>query len=130
MSSSAVLAAQAYSSPRDAALTPRQAEYRVFARVTHRLADARAARERGDPGAYPRLLEALEDNRRLWAVLAADLASDGNGLPERLRADLISLAAFAQAETARVRAGETDARALVEINETIMKGLRARPEAA
>ena len=125
--SAAALAAKAYSSPRDAVLTPRQAEYRVFARVTHRLAAALAARDRDEPGAFAELLAALEDNRRLWGVLAADLASDGNGLPDALRAGLISLAAFARSETARVRAGEADGAALVEINETVMKGLRARP---
>lgn len=126
----AALALAAYADPRAAALTPRQAEYRVFARVTHRLAEAEAARAADAPDGFARLLAALEDNRRLWAALAVDLAGPGNRLPEALRAGLLSLALFAERETRRVRARETGAAALIAMNETVMKGLRARAEAA
>ncbi len=126
--SAAAFAAAAYASPRDAALTPRQAEYRLFARVNHRISAALAAHDAGEADGFVRLLQALEDNRRLWTALAVDLASDGNRLPETLRAGLLSLAGFAEREIGRVRAGDADGRALVEINESVMKGLRARPE--
>lgn len=126
----AAFAAAAYASPRDAALTPRQAEYRLFARVNHRIHAALAAREGGAGDAFPALLAALEDNRRLWVALAVDLASDGNGLPDTLRAGLLSLARFVEVEMNRVRSGEADGRVLLDINESVMKGLRGRSEAA
>jgi flagellar protein FlaF len=122
----------AYAGMRDATVTPRQAEYRIFARITHRLSEAAAAREAGDGLAHPRLLEALHDNLRLWLSLAADLAGDGNRLPQELRAGLLSLAAYVERRTAEGRGPQGDpasaAREFVDINTAVMKGLRSQSE--
>ena len=124
--------AAAYAGMRDATLTPRQAEYRVFARVTHRLAEAAAESEAGVPLAHPPLIEALHDNWRLWLSLAADLSGEANGLPEDLRARLLSLAAYVERRTGEARAPQGQAVAaaneLVELNTAIMKGLRSQAE--
>lgn len=118
----------AYSDARDAVLTPRQAEYRVFARATHRLSDTSARFAAGDTIAYFRLAEAVHDNLRLWLTLATDLATDGNGLPDPLRASLISLAGFVEKHSHKVLNKQADASALIEINAAVMKGLRGGTE--
>ncbi|MDF2235597.1 flagellar biosynthesis regulator FlaF [Albimonas sp. CAU 1670] len=119
----------AYGDAAHAALTPRQAEYRIFARVTHRLSEAQAALEAGEIGAYSRLASAAHDNLRLWLTLAADLMIEENGLPETLRAGLLSLAAYVERETPRLVKREISAAPLVEINASVMKGLRGQVEA-
>lgn len=124
-----------YADAGDAVITPRQAEYRVFARVTHRLAAALAAAAPAGAApaartaAFARMAEAVNDNRRLWAALAADLAAPRNGLPDSLRAQLISLAAFTLAQSDRVLNGAGTADPLVEINRSVMRGLRGDAEA-
>jgi flagellar protein FlaF len=122
----------AYRRAGDATLTPRQAEYRVVARATHRLSDAAQAYADRATGAHARLLEALHDNLRLWLAFAADLADERNGLPDDLRAQLLSLAVFVERETARVVREDGGlaeaAAAFVDINTAVMKGLRGQTE--
>ena len=103
--------------------TARDAEYAVFASVTHAL---RAA----DGADYPALARAVTDNQRLWGALADDLMSDGNALPAALRASLISLAEFVRKHTMAVLGGRAGVEALVDINTMIMRGLRGDVEAA
>lgn len=118
----------AYGDARHAALTPRQAEYRVFARVTHQLSEAQAAVDAGETDAYARLATAANDNLRLWLTLAADAAGAGNGLPDALRAGLISLAGWVERETPRLLRREIRVEAMVDVNATVMKGLRGQVE--
>jgi flagellar protein FlaF len=102
--------------------TGRAIEYDVFARTTHRLKAAAAA----GPARFPELAAALHDNRRLWTVLAGDVADADNDLPRDLRARIFYLAEFTVAHSRKVLDGEATADALVEINTAIMRGLRAQ----
>lgn len=114
-------ARRAYGGPASPVRTPRQAEHQVLSAVTARLAAAVAA------GLLPTLAAALHDNRRLWTRLAADVADDGNGLPEELRARIFWLAEFTHAHTGRVLSGQAGAEVLVEINAAVLRGLGAMP---
>ena len=112
----------AYADPTDASRTPRDVEYRAFARATRALtetADAKGAN-------YARLADALTMNRRLWATLARDLADDGNGLPQALRAALLSLAQFVMTHTEQVLNGAETVQPLIDVNTAIMRGLRGQ----
>ncbi len=106
--------------------TGRASEYAVFARVTHRL----SALDETDKTAYPALAAAVSDNQRLWGALAEDLLSEGNALPVPLRAQLVGLAEFVRKHTLRVLAGKASIVPLVDINTSIMRGLRGESEAA
>lgn len=117
------LARAAYGRPEAAIRTPRAIEYDLFARVTHQL---RAAATPGTP--FATLARALHDNRILWSTLAADVASDGNGLPADMRARLYYLAEFTEAQSRKLLAGRGDASVLIEVNTAVMRGLR--PEEA
>jgi flagellar protein FlaF len=121
-----MMARSAYAASANPARTPRGTEYEAFARITARL---RAASLAGTPG-IPALADALHENRRLWTILASDVAESGNGLSPDLRARIFYLAEFTLQHTSRVLAGDGDAAILVDINTAIMGGLRNERSAA
>lgn len=104
--------------------TPRAAEYDAIARVTARLRAAAA----GGPAGFGELSAALHENRRLWSILAGDVADKDNGLPSNLRARLFYLAEFTELHSKRILAGEAVVAPLIEVNMAIMRGLRGTPE--
>ncbi|MDD8022005.1 MAG: flagellar biosynthesis regulator FlaF [Paracoccaceae bacterium] len=114
------MAKTAYANPSQPIRTLRGTEYELFARITHRLKQASA----GGKGDFTTLARALYENRRLWTTLAADVASSDNGLPAQLRARLFYLNEFTQMHSRKVLSGEASAAILVDINTSIMRGLR------
>jgi len=111
----------AYQAATRAMGTPRDIEYGVFRRVTGDISHAmREERPFSD------LAAALHENMRLWTAITADLAGEGNALPQRLRAQLIGLAQFTRTHTNAVLRREADAAVLVEINTAVMRGLRGQ----
>ena len=100
--------------------TPRAAEYEVIARITRRLSAATARRKEN----YPDFIAALAENERLWSTLAIDVADDGNGLPQALRARLFYLYRFTAEHSRKVRLGAASPDVLVEINTAVLRGLR------
>ena len=115
------LALQGYANKAAPTRTPRGIEYEVFARVTHRM---NTAARKGDAG-YPELVSALHDNRQLWTLLAAEVATDDNQLPQDLRARIFYLAEFTQAQSRKVLNKTASPAALIEVNAAIMRGLRS-----
>jgi flagellar protein FlaF len=98
---------------------PRDIEYRVFEQVTAALQAASAA-----DAPFTARISAVHRNRELWQTLACDLAGDDNLLPEQLRAKLISLAIWVTRETEQVMHHGAPLDDLIEINRSIMQGLR------
>lgn len=113
-------AKMAYTSPDAPTRTLRGTEYDAFARITHRLKAAEMQAKRD----FALLVRALQDNRSLWAVMAADVADGSNGLPLTLRQQIYALANFTNRHTSRVLAGAASPEALIDINTAIMRGLR------
>ena len=71
------------------------------------------------------LVEALLYVRRLWAIFIEDLSHPENGLPEQLRADIISIGLWVIKEADRLREQRSnDVIQLVEINRVIRDALR------
>lgn len=120
------MAKTAYSAQTTPVRTPRGVEYEAFARITHRLNTAAAKGRAG----FGLLAQAVHDNRKLWTLLAADVASDDNALPQELRARIFYLAEFTNQHSSQVLNGKTGPEILVEINTAIMRGLRNRASAA
>ncbi len=117
----AILKAQnAYRSENQAVRTERGTEYNVLAQITHRM---KSASERGSDG-FKDLVGALHDNRRLWTILATDVADSKNTLPKSLRARIVYLAEFTRIHTGKVLSRSTNVDALIEINTAVMRGLR------
>lgn len=116
------LAQRAYAKP-SATRTPQNIEYQAFARVTQRI---RAAVEKGS--SFAELAAALSENRKLWTLLAMDVADPKNALPSDLRAGIFYLAEFTEAETRKVLRKKADVSAIIEVNAAIMRGLRTQVE--
>ena len=117
--------ARAYGNPA-ATRTPRDTEYSALARVTCRLREAHEAGR----GNFPALCQAVLDNSKLWEMLENDLIDDRNQLPPALRAQLVSLAEFVRRHGMAVIGRRANAEALIDINTSIMKGLRGDADIA
>ncbi len=115
-----LFARTAYGRPETPIRSPRQIEYDLFARITQKLAHANQQRDAD----YPAFTKALHDNVHLWRVIASDVASSGNGLPEQLRARLFYLYQFTDQHSRKVMKHEAAAEVLIDINKAIMRGLR------
>ena len=112
---------KAYQKAQSTTETPRDTEHRIFARVTGMLMSARDSEARG-----LQLIEAIDKNRRLWSMLAADCASDANVLPEQTRAQIISLNIWVSKYSGLVTREKQSLDPLIDINKTIMEGLALR----
>ncbi|KIC20655.1 flagellar biosynthesis regulator FlaF [Leisingera sp. ANG-Vp] len=113
-------AKSAYSAAKAPTRTAKNFEYEVMARVTRRMV---AAAQKGQSN-FPEFVQALNDNRKLWSIFTADLATPGNPLPAELKGSLFELAIFTRQHTSKVLQRKADIRPLVEINTAIMRGLR------
>ena len=118
----ATLQAQtAYGHQARAIKTPRDTEYDAIAHITRRLKAAD-----GQTGRFAELAAAVHANRRLWTILASDVAHPDNPLPQDLKARLFYLAEFTDAHSSRVLSQSATAAPLIEINTAVMRGLRER----
>lgn len=98
----------------------RRNERAAFDEAVHRL---QAARMRGPDSREA--IEALYYLDRFWKVLLEDLANPSNGLPDELKASLISIGIWVLKETEALRNGRAHSfDGLIEINEIIRDGLR------
>ncbi len=119
------LAQTAYANSAAPTRTRQSTEYDAFARITRRMKDAAA---KGRPG-FNALAAALHENRRLWTLLAGDVADSANSLPQTLRAQIFYLAEFTLQHSSKVLDGSADSDVLIEINTAIMRGLRQQEAA-
>lgn len=115
----------AYRNARSRVETPRATEHRLMSEITGEMMDARAA---GLTGAA--LIQPLHRNREMWSAFADDCGPVGNGLPDTLRAGIVSLALWVNRFTSDVVTGREKIDALIDVNRTIMEGLRGERLAA
>jgi len=112
---------QAYQKAQQSSETPSQVEYRLFVQVTNAML---AAKEKGLRDVS--LVSVLDWNRRMWSTLSSDCGTEGNALPDNLRAGIISLSIFVSKHSSAVVRGEESIDDLININRTIMEGLAAQ----
>jgi flagellar biosynthesis activator protein FlaF len=97
----------------------RQDEQRAFRHAIVLMEKARTA-----PPNSREAVEALFFLNRLWGVLLEDLAHEENELPADIRARLISIGIWILKYAEKIRLGKTtDFRPLIEVSESISKGL-------
>jgi flagellar protein FlaF len=75
-------------------------------------------------------IDALDWNRRVWSVMGTACADPDNGLPEPVRASIISLSIWVGKHTSQVIRRKEDIEPLIEINRMIMQGLTGPGAAA
>ncbi|MDV6329568.1 flagellar biosynthesis regulator FlaF [Asticcacaulis sp. 201] len=110
---------KAYQTTAQRAENPRQTEYRLFGQVTRALMEA----EKLDRSQIRERMDALDWNRRLWSMLGADCALSTNGLPEQIRANIISLSIWVSKHTSLVMRNQEEIGPLIDVNRIIMQGL-------
>lgn len=113
------MSVQAYQRAASRAEPPRQTEYRLLGQVTRALMSAAEL----DRSNITERMDALDWNRRVWSTFANDCAGDDNGLPDGLRANIISLAIFVSKHTSAVMRQGADIQPLIDINRSVMAGL-------
>jgi len=110
---------KAYQATAARAEDPRQTEYRLFGQVTRALMEA----EQLDKSFIRERMDALDWNRRMWSLLGADCSLATNGLPEQLRANIVSLSIWVNKHTSLVMRNKEDFAPLIDVNRIIMQGL-------
>lgn len=103
---------------------PRDLEYRLLGQVTASLIDAQKKENEGSTTNAAAKAKAILWNRDIWSTLKIDLMDSNNALPKDLRGNLISLAIFIEKETFAILDGTSDIEILIELNQTIMEGLK------
>ncbi|WP_114943989.1 flagellar biosynthesis regulator FlaF [Microvirga calopogonii] len=104
----------------DAPRECRQREYEIFGQAIGFLKAAD-----GLPSNSPEMNHAVEFLQRLWTVFVKDLAHPDNELPDKLKAQLISIGFWVMRETGRIACGEhNNLTALIDINSMIQEGLK------
>ena len=111
---------KAYQTARERTESPRETEYRLFGEVTRSLMDAADA----SVDDLQTRMTALDWNRRLWTTLAGDCARTENALPVGVRAQIISLSLWVNRHTSAVMRQEETFQPLIDVNRSIMEGLR------
>ncbi len=109
--------------------SPRQIERRVLTGVTAEL--DRRAKEFDSAERRIEKLQILADglrhevwrNEQIWMTFKADLMSQRNGFDPELRSSMLSLAVWVEHHTQGVLAGAKKIQPLVEVNQSIIKGL-------
>lgn len=112
----------AYAPTQPATRTDRSVEAQLFSQVTARLRQTSATPK----AAYPELIDAIHQNRRLWTTMAAGVADVENALPKQLRAQIFYLAEFTDHHSQLVIRGEATVDALVDVNTAVLKGLNGQ----
>lgn len=112
---------QSYQRVATQADTPRDLEYRAFGQAT-----AALMRVKEHNLLLGERAEAINVNRKLWNVLAADCSLPENRLPLQLRGQIISLALWVARYSSAVLRDDADIEPLIDINRAMMEGLAAR----
>jgi flagellar protein FlaF len=116
------MALTAYQKAQRAAEEPKNTEYRLFGQVTSALLDAHTKKAKG-----PALVDAIDWNRRVWSTLAVDCMDNANQLPKELRAQIVSLSLWVTKYSRDVVQAGASLDPLIDINRSIMQGLRGSP---
>ncbi|MCZ6466516.1 MAG: flagellar biosynthesis regulator FlaF [Alphaproteobacteria bacterium] len=102
------------------ALSQREIDGMAFAKAVFRLEEASKAVE--DYDAYS---SALKFHQMLWTFIQADVAADGNGLPDDLKTNILSLSIFVDSQTimALAEPSAEHLHSLIAIDKSIASGL-------
>lgn len=116
------MSVSSYQQRSSATESPKALELRAFGFVTHGLKSATDVQSR---------ITALHKNHQLWLTLVTDLANPDNGLPNDLKARLISLGFWSMRFSLRAMEDEAVSLApLIDVNTQIAAGLTDSMRAA
>lgn len=108
----------AYHRARNLVETPRATEQRLIRQVTAALIEARDGDYRGG-----KLMNALHWNREMWEAFSSACGAPGNGLPDAVRASIISIALWVNRHASEVMKGRETLDPLIDVNRSLLEGL-------
>ena len=111
----------AYQRARTMVEQPRGTEYRLMTQITGDMINARDAGLRGAA-----LVPVLHRNREVWGAFTTACAASDNQLPEPLRASIVSIGLWVDRFTSDVATGRDSIQELIEVNFSIIDGLRTQ----
>jgi len=98
----------------------RKRERDLFGRAIELLKEAD-----GKPHNSPEMLNALVFVQRMWSFFISDLANPDNGLPDKLKGQLISVGIWVMRESDKIVRGESSSvTGLIDVNAMIQEGLK------
>lgn len=118
-------AALAYQQTTNQTASPRDLEAQLLSKSA---ANIQRIRDNWDE-AQDQLLDALDYNRKLWAVLIDTVTKDDNPLPKEIRQNVANLGIFVLGQTVELQASPQVEKldVLININREISAGLRNTP---
>ena len=122
-SNEASLGKKETSIPLEAVVDARRTEIEAFEKATQALIDNKEKEITNKS-----YLDSIELNKLLWRTLETDLGSKENKLPDALKAKLISVAMWVEKHSLLAEKGEARVDSLIEVNNSIIKGLIASTE--
>ncbi len=109
--------------------SPREMEKKILSQVTGGLERVSIEFDSSD-GNKAALTQEVKDavwaNQKFWMALKADLMIQTNELPEKLRADLISLAIWIDKQSWEVMRSNAKIEPLIDVNKKIIAGLSGK----
>lgn len=117
------LALRAYGEVQQRTADDKEIERAVFAQITAALENA------ADPDAVSPTVwaDAIHRNQQLWSILAADVLSVKNALPDATKTQLFQLSQFVRKHSLQVLSGTAEIADLIDINKSILAGMNGRP---
>ena len=98
-----------------------EVEYQVFGKVTKELTEAKPL-----DSSSPAFIQAVQRNKELWSILMNDCMLPENTLPGQVKTAVISLSLWVDNYSTKVVQEKAPLDPLIEVNQTIMKGLAAQ----
>ena len=114
------LAVKAYGEVRNRTADNKSLEAALFQQITDGLKQA-IDLEKSDPATWA---DAINRNLELWTLLTTDLLNPDNQLQDALRKSLLEISVFVRRTSMQVLSGDATLDDLIEVNETIMSGLK------
>ena len=114
------LAVKAYGEVRNRTADNKSLEAALFQQITDGLKQA-IDLEKSDPATWA---DAINRNLELWTLLTTDLLNPDNQLQDALRKSLLEISVFVRRTSMQVLSGDATLDDLIEVNESIMSGLK------
>ena len=120
-------AANAYKQVDKATISGRETEARVLTEAALKLKKCQDKWETAER--EQNLDEALRYNQKIWSLFQSELEKEDNPLPQKLRIDILRLAAFIDKRIFEVMAYPSPEKLtiIININQNIAAGLRGNP---
>ena len=116
------LVSRAYGEIQQRTAGDKEIERAVFTQITEALEDV-AHQDAVSPTDW---VDAIHRNQQLWTILATDLLSSANALPDATKTQLFQISQFVRKHSLQVLSGAGDVADLIEVNKSIIVALDGR----